>query len=184
MKFRSLVIISLLAALSGGCSTVRIVDLGGGQNYYDGAFEFATKDGKINTHVVGSPFSAAAGNFKNTVTSMMYGSTFGRNVKFVSSPPNTEKYRFHVVVTFNVTRSINMADLCENPTRLKSDPTRKTTSMEAIFCQGGYPLSYASGYVSGLTGPSDPRFAQLVREVTLSMIPRYDDTRSSGYSPF
>jgi len=34
--------------------------------------------------------------------------------------------------------------------------------------------------VDSLTGPSDPKYHTLVKEVALVMIPRYDDSNSSG----
>lgn len=179
MNMRSLGALLILAALSAGCSAVRVIDHAGGQNYYDGAFEYATLNGKINTFVAGSPFTNANAKFKNNITSMMYGATFGRNVNFVATKPNTAKYGFHVVVTFNAVNQLSIEDICADATRVKSEPNLETTSMQGIFCQGGYPLSYASGFVSGLTGPEDPKLTELVREVALAMIPRYDDNRSS-----
>ena len=168
MKIRSLIATCLFAAVSAGCNTVRIIDHSGGMNYYDGAFE---------------PFFGTGADTKNITTSMMYGATFGRDVKFVSAAPNTDKYGFHVVVAFNVSDPLSVADICENAAQVKSDSSRRTTAMQGVFCQGGYPLSYASGYVSDLTGPGDPRFRQLVRAVTLAMIPAYDDYKFSGFSP-
>ena len=111
---------------------------------------------------------------------MLYGSTLGKEVKFESSKPNADKYAFHVVVTFNTQNPLSVADICEDATQVKSRPNLQTTSMMSIFCQGGYPISYSRGYVDGLTGPQDPKLAKLVREVALSMIPRYDDHRSGG----
>lgn len=180
MKLRTLAAVSVFAALVAGCSQVRVIDYNGGQNYYDGAFEYATQDGKINTYVAGSPFSNTGPKFNTSITSMMYGSTFGRDVNFVAAKPNTEPYGFHIVVAFNAVNPLGVDDICRDATQVKSQPNLKTTSMLGVFCQGGYPLSYANGYVSNLTGPADRRLGELVREVALAMIPRYDDYNSSG----
>ncbi|MGZ0246603.1 MAG: hypothetical protein ACKVH1_11710 [Alphaproteobacteria bacterium] len=53
MKLCSLGAFLVVAGLATGCSSVRVIDHEGGQNYYEGAFEFATLDGTIRTHVVG-----------------------------------------------------------------------------------------------------------------------------------
>lgn len=180
MKFGIFAAFSVLAMVVTGCSAVRVIDHNGGQNYYDGAFEFATMDGKINTYIAGAPFQNPGPNFAKSVTSMMYGSTFGRNVNYVPSKPNADKYGFHIVITFNAVDPISVEDICQDAAQVKYQPNRETTSMQGVFCQGGYPLSYASGYVGGLSGPSDPRLSQLVKEVALAMIPRYDDRNSSG----
>ena len=184
MKLRTLTTMLVFVTLIAGCSQVRVLDYNGGQNYYDGAFEFATQDGKINTYIAGSPFSSPDPKFKKTIISNMYGATFRRNVNFVDTTPNTERYGFHIVVAFNAINPLGVDDICRNATEVKSRPNLKTTSMIGIFCQGGHPLSYASGYVSGLTGPNDPKFSELVREVALAMIPRYDDEHSSGGEAF
>lgn len=184
MKLRTLGAVSVIATLTAGCSAVRVIDYNGGQNYYDGAFEFATQSGKINTYIAGAPFSTVGGSYKFSITSMMYAATFGRKVNFVATKPNTEKYGFHIVVAFNVVNPLGVDDICQDATQIKSQPNLNTTSMLGVFCQGGYPLSYANGYVSGLTGSADPKFARLVREVALAMIPRYDDQNSSGGEAF
>lgn len=183
MNLRTLVAVSLLGAIATGCSSVRITDDGNGQNYYEGSFEYATKDGSINTYVAGTPFSDATKNLKNTVTSMMYGATLGKNINFVTAEPNTAKYGFHIIVSFNISAPISVDDVCEDPRQIKSTPGTKTTSMLAVFCQGSHPISYARGYVDGIKDTSDPKFRDLVRKVAFAMIPGYDDYRSSGFPP-
>lgn len=180
MNLRTVAALSLVLGLSAGCSVVRVIEYTGSQNYYDGAFEYATQDGKINTYVAGTPFPTADPEFKNKITSIMYGANFGREVNFVPAKPNVDKHAFHIVVTFNPDERLSFADLCENAAQTKSQPGRETTSMKGVFCQGSHPLSFASGYVSGLTGPADPKLVSLVREVALAMIPRYDDEIDSG----
>ena len=180
MNALSVLVFSLIAALSAGCSSVRVIDHAGGQNYYDGAIEYATLDGTIKTFVVGSPFGAANTDFARSVTSAMKGATLGRHVTFVPAPRNTEKNAFHIAVVFNGVNPFTVEDICENTSEIASRPNTPTTSMHAVFCQGSYPLSYTSGYVDRLTGPSDPKYHTLVKEVALVMIPRYDDSNSSG----
>lgn len=184
MKLGKLAAFSVLAGLVAGCSNVLVTDYSGGQNYYDGAFEYATKDGSINTYIAGAPFLSPGPEFKNTVISNLYGATLGRNVNFIDAKPNTERYGFHIVVAFNTTNPLGADDICRDATSVKSKPNLETTTMFGVFCQGGHPLSYASGTVGGLKGPSDPKLAELVREVALAMIPRYDDFNSSGGEAF
>lgn len=184
MKLRSLGTVLAIAILSAGCSVVRVVDHEGGQNYYDGAFEFATQDGTIKTHVVGSPFAEPDQNFAPSVTANMKGTTRGRDISFIPSPRNTTKHAFHVVVVFNGQNPLIEAEICQNADEVKTTPALRTTSMLAVFCQDGFPLSYSAGFVDGLDSPADPRFPQLVKQVSRAMVPGYDDFWSSGFSPF
>ena len=186
MDFSTFIAISLLGAISAGCSSVRVIGYGGGQNCYDGAFELATIDGKINTYVAGvagTPFSNTDSNSTNWSISMIYGSIFGRDLNFVAAKPNTEKYCFHIAV-FNAANPVGVSDICQDANRIKTRPERQTTSMQAIFCQGGYPIGSAEGYVGRLQDPSDPKSRDLVRQVAFAMVPGYDGRRSSGFSPF
>lgn len=177
MKVRSISTLFFIAALSAGCSAVRVIDYAGGQNYYDGAFEFATLDGTINTHVVGSPFAKPAPSFAQTVTANMKGATRGRDVTFVPSPRNTTKHAFHIVVIFNGKHPLIETEICQNADEVVTTPSTQTTSMLAVFCQDGHPLSYSTGYVGGLQSSTDPRLQQLIKQVSRAMIPGYDDLR-------
>jgi hypothetical protein len=184
MKLRSLGALLVIAGLSAGCSAVRVIDHEGGQNYYGGAFEFATLDGTIKTHVVGSPFGKSAPPVAQSVTANMKGATRGRAVTFIPSPRNTTKHAFHVVVVFNGKNPLIETEVCQNADEITTVPSADTTVMFAVFCQDGHPLSYSTGFVDGLESPADPRFPQLVKQVARAMVPGYDDYRSSGFTPF
>lgn len=184
MKVRTFTAALLVAALSAGCSSVRVIDHEGGQNYYDGAFEYATLNGKINTHVVGAPFGNPGREFTRSVTAYMKGATRGRVVEFIPSPRNTTKHAFHIVVVFNGKNPLIETEVCQNADEIGTVRSSRTTTMFAIFCQDGFPLSYSSGSVRDLRSSDDPRFAQLIKQISLAMIPGYDDFRSSGFTPF
>lgn len=184
MKRRSLGALLAITGLTVGCSTVQVTDHDGGQNYYGGAFEYATLDGTIKTHVVGSPFAKSNQGIAQSVTANMKGATRGRDVTFVPSPRNTTKHAFHVVVVFNGKNPLIETEVCQNSGEITTVPPAATTVMFAVFCHDGHPLSYSSGRVDGLQSPADPRFPQLVKQVARAMVPGYDDSRSSGFSPF
>ncbi len=177
-------IIAFLAVaglITAGCSQVKVIDTEYGQNYYDGAFEFATMDGSLKTAVVGSPFAAEATNeFAKSVTGLLKNATFGRDVTFVPAPRNLEKNAFHSVIVFNGVQPFTEREMCENDVPIKTRASRAQTSMHAVFCHGKFPISYSSGFALNLAGPADPDFQILVRAVAQAMIPRYDDFHSSG----
>jgi hypothetical protein len=182
MNLRVLFPVLLLGVVSAGCAAVKVVEHTDTQNYYDGAFEFATQNGEINTYIAGAPFAGedAIARFKFRVFSKLYRSTFGRDVNFKPSKPNSEKYGFHVVITFNAVNHLSAGDICEDATQIKSRANLKTTSMLSVFCQGAHPISYSRGYVGSLSGPDDPKLESLVRGVAQAMIPLYDDHHSAN----
>lgn len=180
MRLRSFGALLVISLLSAGCSSVRVIDYAGGQNYYDGAFEFATLDGTIKTHVVGSLFAASDATFAAFVTASMKDTVHGRDVTFVPSPRNAVKHAFHIVVVINGRNPLIEAEVCQNAGEIQTVPSQKTTSMLAVFCQDGYPLSYSSGFVDGLKSSADPRLRELIEQVSGAMIPKFDDNRASG----
>lgn len=183
VKRSSLAALLLITSLTAGCSVVRVIDHEGGQNYYEGAFEYATLDGTIKTHVVGSPFAKSDPTIARSVTANMKNTIFGRDVTFVPSPRNATKHAYHVVVVFNGKNPLVETEVCENSDEITTIPAQKTTVMFAIFCQDAHPISYSTGFVDGLKSPVDPRFQQLVKQVSRAMVQSYDDFRSSGFSP-
>ena len=164
-------------ALSADRSAVRVIDYTGGQNSCDGAFVFAPLDGTINTHVVGSSFAKSDPPFARAVTTFMKGATRGRDVTFIPSPRNTTKHAFHIVVVFNGKQPLVGTEVCQNADKVVTTPSRQTTSMLAVFCQDGHPLSYSTGSVGGLRSPADPRLWPLIKQVSGAVIPGYDDLR-------
>ena len=184
MKLRFLGTLLVVAGFATGCSVVRVIDHDGGQNYYDGAFEFATLDGTIKTHIVGSPFAVSDPSFARSVTANMKGTTPGQDVTFIPSPRNTTKHAFHVVVVFNGKNPLIETEICQNADEVATAPALRTTAMLAVFCQDGHPLSYSTGFVDALESPADPRFQQLAKQVSRAMIPGYDHHHSSDFSPF
>jgi hypothetical protein len=62
VKTSIIAFLAVAGLITAGCSQVKVIDTEYGQNYYDGAFEFATMDGSLKTAVVGSPFAAEATN--------------------------------------------------------------------------------------------------------------------------
>ena len=184
MKLRWFGTSLVILMLSAGCSSVRVADHEGGLSYYEGAFEYATLDSTIKTHVVGSPFYKFGPAFAESVTATMTGATRGRKVTFISSPQNDARHEFHVVVIFNGKNSLTERDICESASPADTIRSLQTTKMFAVFCHGDHPLSYSSGLVDGVKADMEPLFHQLVKEVTLGMIPGYDDQRSSGINIF
>lgn len=174
---------AVLASLTltvAGCDSVRVIEPGDGQNYYDGAFEYATQGGEIDTIVLGSPFGPAASNVPALTTDHMKGATRGRVVTFAPVDWSTPGDAFRVVVLFNGAPPFTADDVCSNGTDIGTNSADASTPMFAAFCQGAHLISFAHGAVGNLKGPDDPRFRDLVRQVTLAMIPAVDKNEISN----
>lgn len=181
MKVGSIVVGAAMVAAVAGCTGVRIYEPLDGQNYYDGAFEYATQSGEIDTVVLGSPTGSASADFAAETAAQMKGATPGRVVTFKPIPWSApDKRRFRIVALFNGKPPFVDSDLCQNGPEIDVNPGIEAVSMHAAFCQGGHLISSAHGRASNLTGPDDPQFRELVRGVAHAMIPYYDKDRVDG----
>lgn len=180
MSLTRLFPVAALAMLAAGCTDVRVVEPGSGQSYYDGVFEYATRDGSIKTVVVGAPFVPGATNVAALTTETMKGANRGPTVDFVpvSWPQSDGGYR--VVVVFNGATAFTAEDVCKLGAELPTAPTAAETTMDISFCIGKDLISSAKGYTKPLAGPQDPRYRDLVRGTTLAMIPPADINKLSG----
>lgn len=175
MALKSFALAAGALVLVAGCTSVRIYDPLDGQNYYDGAFEYATPDGTISTVVLGSPVPAPAANLPQIATGHMKGATRGKVVTFEPAdwtPPDEKTFR--VVAVFNGKPPYTDEDICTSAQTFETEPARVTATLDMAFCQGPHLLSAASGSVDELKSLDDPRFAELVKGVALAMIPRGD----------
>lgn len=169
--------LSLLALGLGACANaVLVLDSPGPRHaYFDGDFEYATRDGAVVTEVAGNPFAMPKERFDTEVRRLMYGQTEGLPVSFVERPTSGKTDpTYKVVVAFNALPSVSGFDLCEKGSLTPTRTDGRELQMAIAFCIGDELKSETSGFTSTVAGPDAPRFAQLVREVTQALIPRQD----------
>ena len=175
-----------LLAMTAGCSGVRVYEPLDGQNYYDGAFQYATQKHEIDTVVLGTPFGpAASDDIAAITTAHMKGATEGPVVSFKPvawAGAGDGNNGFRVVVLFDGKSPFIDDDLCKDGPSIETAPGASPVTMHAAFCEGPNLISSASGEVGSLSGPQDPKFRQLVREVAHAMIPAVDKNAISNDS--
>lgn len=166
----------LVLGLAGCGGAVVVQDSPGPRwSYFDGDFEYATRDGAIVTEVVGNPFQMPKDRFDAEVRRLMRNRTLGPPVEFVAgATPGKTDPLYKVVVAFNALPNMSGHELCKRGT---GTPTRAggVLDMAVAFCIGDSLKSEASGHTAPVAGPDAPRFAKLVRDVTLALIPVQDN---------
>lgn len=165
------------------CSDVWVLEPGFGQNYYEGAFEYAAKDGSVNAVVLGSPYPGAGEGVPALTAATMKGATRGAEVDFMPVAWTEPDNAYRVVVVFNGRAPFVAEDLCRNAPGVGTVDAPARTTMDIAFCQGNHLISSARGYTAPLTGSQDPRYRRLVREVALAMIPVADLNRIGDGDP-
>ena len=177
---RPMVPMGLIAAAAlaiAGCAQGVIVYAPVNQQLYaDGDFESATLSGELRTEVYGSLFGqgGSGGPVAAATTRAMKGANRGKEVVFTPSPKGNGSGGYHVVMLFNPQRAVAPEEICAGADRLAAKPRRGSVYLLSGFCLHDTLLSTAGGRISGLSGPDDPAFRALVRQVTLSLFPAFD----------
>ena len=165
--FRTVVVAGVF--IVGGCSSDRVVveDI---NPLYSSAEFFAAADGRdLRTAVLGNPFGTPG--FDQAVTALMTGTPVGPKTRFTTTPGPSANRDYSVTVVFNPSPDILAVDLCNVPS-LPTAATKRPIVARAAFCAAGGEASAVSGYLDQATGPEDPKFADLIRDMTLQLFPR------------
>lgn len=150
------------------CSGPRIVRSDLGMMYSTGEL-FAAADGRdLRTVVQGNPFGAPG--FEQWVTEIMTGTYVGPRTRFTTTPGPTENRNYFVSVVFNAQPEVNPFNLCDRKTWTTA-PAKRPIVVRAAFCILGREQSAVAGYLDQATGPDDPQFVSLVRNLTIQLFP-------------
>lgn len=162
-------------ALAGCASRAIIYDPVYTQGYYEGALEYAASKGELRTEIDGNPVSIPKSDFDRIVTSTMKGANYGPEVVYTTQESERTRKPFKVVMVFNGPIDLSPKELCaEDRKRVRSGPLKEGVSLQAVFCQWERALTEAEGTAYDVKSTDDPRFRELVREVTASLFPAYD----------
>jgi hypothetical protein len=150
-------------------------------NYYNGDFEYATRNGAIRTEISGKPFAAAQDALDARVRTLMKHQNRGTPADFVAADGERTDPAYKVVVVFNMKRGYSGEDVCRlGASKVPTTGAGQTTVTMITFCFGDDMKTWAEGRVNGVSGPDDPKFAALVRQTTLSLIPAHDGQDHGG----
>lgn len=157
------------------CGMVTVYEPNYSQGYYDGALEYAASKGEIHTEIEGDRLGMPKDRFDDVVTRSMHGANFGPKVAYTTGHSDKTIKAYKVVMVFNGPRNLAPSDLCaEDRKPVPTQNAKGRVVIYSVFCQYERVLSEVGGSVSGVSGPDDPKFRSLVRQVTASLFPAYD----------
>ncbi len=147
--------------------------------YTPTVLNYAATHGGILTEVTGNPFDAPQEDLEQAVTQSMTGSHFGPRVAFVTTPPEEFSSPYRVVLVFDAAQNHTNLKLCRFDHGI--DPqTGEKVRVHAALCANESPLTAVSGEVGEASDPGDPRFHQLIRQITVNLFPPFNPDRGSG----
>lgn len=155
----------------------------------------AAASGGILVEVVGNPFDAPQADLERTITSAMTGSHFGPPVNFVTTPPEDFRSPYRIVMVFDAAQAYGEAKLCREGRSIEPSGAvdqgdgeggggGKVVKVYAGLCAGQGPLTGVNGRVGEVTGLDDPKFRQLISQLTTNLLPPFNPDRRDGGSEF
>jgi hypothetical protein len=177
-------VLLVVALATASCGNLVIVqdDPGPRSSYFIGYLDYATRNGAIETIVVGNPFGAAKNEFDKLVVSLMKHQNRGIPAEFVIGQNEKTIPLYKVAVVFNQRTNFPHYDMCKQPGKIPTQPHTGQLRIAIAFCEGDEVKSGTTGFVNNITSGSDPRFAELVQNVTRYMVSEYDYEQDNGDS--
>ena len=165
----------ILSACDVGVTTVR---LKGGSNYSAGAYVQTGAQNGTNAVVVrNSPFppEAVLAALRARYQSNQYRFALG-------TPAGWNGYT--VVIGFGLP-PVGSQNLCGNPDLPQAPSPAGVTALVANYCYGNRLVTEALGRTTGVTGPDDPRFRDLIGQTIAELFAsdEYADLGGLGFRP-
>ncbi|HJS30346.1 MAG TPA: hypothetical protein VJ924_00025 [Alphaproteobacteria bacterium] len=173
MRIRVLTFAAILAL--AGCAGVSTVT----NFYYNSAYTpahvtLAAANNPSQAVIRGSPFANDIDN--QGVIAAMQGQNWGPKMFFAPTPRPDDLYGYKMVIAFNGMGPNNDA-LCKAPPAPAKPSGGDRIDASIAFCVGEVLLTDASGHITGVSGPEDPKFKRLISDLMLTITPPYDPNR-------
>lgn len=177
---RTTLLVMAVLFLASACSMdVRLTQQEVSPSYKAGEFAYAGAGRDMRVVVVGNPFGGDQATFGGVVTDRMQGNHWGPRTHFTTTPNETARSSYRVVMLFDPPRTLVGMRLCR--VEGSSLPTVRTGDeiiLFAAFCRGNESMTEIKGRIAGATGPEDPVFGDLIAQVTNALFPpdrRFED---------
>jgi len=181
---RSQPILLALTVLVAACAspTVKLTQQEISPVYQAGEFAYAGAGRDLRVMVVGNPFGGPSDEFDRTVTDLMQGNHWGQRTNFTTTPGESARESYHVVMLVNPPQTFPGIKLCRtDPKDLPTGARDSGVVLFAAFCRRNESLTEIKGFAESASGPADAAFADLVAGVTNGLFPpkrRFDEDRN------
>ncbi|WP_207459600.1 hypothetical protein [Azospirillum sp. SYSU D00513] len=160
-----------LALATAACSERVVSDLPA-PAYTQGEVAYAAADRDLRVVVHGNPFPMNQQAFGRLVTDSMQNRIFGVRTNFTTTPNETARRDYRVVLAFNPTENLLNSSLCGMPT-IPTAPPGGPIVVQGAFCRSSGTLTSATGWMDEVRSPDDPSFRQLISDMTFSLFPAH-----------
>ncbi|CAO3400340.1 hypothetical protein [Azospirillum palustre] len=163
---------ALLLGASGlaACTNERVVASEPTSAYTRSEVAYAASDRDLRVVLHGNPFGLTPDRFAEKVLPHMQDRVFGVKTNLTTTPNDTARRDYKVVLAFNVSENTLNSALCtEGP--IPTAPPGGPIIVQGAFCRSGGALTSATGWLDRPQGPDDPDFRSLISDMTFSLFP-------------
>ncbi|KAA0598683.1 hypothetical protein J2848_000941 [Azospirillum lipoferum] len=158
--------VSALAA----CTNERVVASEPTPAYTRAEVAYAASDRDLRVVLHGNPFGLPPDRFAEKVLPNMQDRVFGVKTNLTTTPNDTARRDYKVVLAFNlVENTLNSALCTEGP--MRTAPPGGPIVVQGAFCRSGAALTSATGWLDRPQGPDDSDFRNLISDMTFSLFP-------------
>jgi hypothetical protein len=138
-------------------------------SYERTAFNHAARNGEVPTVVYGNPFAGDRAAFAQEVAARMKPPAhYGGPVAFTAVGSSRDH---RLAMIFNPASGQSDIGLCRNQVSKTKGRVQEELRVLAAFCAGERVLSSVRGRVEAISSSADPRFQQLLDQVSLALFP-------------
>jgi len=162
--------LGMILLLAAGCSGERInytrlyVDYPADYVAYESGTPY------LRTFVVGNPFRVAVADIEDAVVAALEKTPHTYGLKFTTDPTVETRPNAYMSVVLGGAETINVRTLCTSALGEFPEPDVRPIPVHAALCYNRSPLSAASGSLSDVEDPSDPRFEGIIRTMAQSLL--------------
>jgi hypothetical protein len=158
----------LAACAGGGLSGGRVVVDDINPLYSSVEFSSAADGRDLRTTVQGNPFGTPG--FDQAVAQIMTATYVGPKTRFTPTPGPSAKHDYFVALAVNPQPDVVSGSLC-NGQPVTTAPAQRPIVIRATFCVAGRDASSVSAYLDQASGPTDPKFVDTIRQLTIQLFP-------------
>lgn len=153
-----------------GCMNERVVASEPAPAYTLSEVAYAASDRDLRVVIHGNPFGGSAQSFADAVLPAMQNRVMGVRTRLTTTPNQTARPDYKVVLAFNVAENMLNSSLCTDgaiPTR----PPGGAIVVQGAFCRSGGALTSARGWLDRPQGTDDSDFRHLISDMTFALFP-------------
>ncbi|MEM7168867.1 MAG: hypothetical protein AAF530_01760 [Pseudomonadota bacterium] len=148
-------------------------------NYDPKTLGYAATRGGVFVDIQGDPFPGAEAQSNQVITESLGRAHFGPKVDFFTEKPADYRSPYRIAMVFGPAKNTNGDRLCRGDDIPLSIEPGETTVL-AAFCNGEKRLTSTRAWVTQPSGPTDPAFDNLIRQVGVQLLPPRRQPKDRG----